>query len=1121
MSNPEKDYSYPKYNDKKFQEKIFKKREFYYHKIDYRNKLNSYDEIKKYRDENCQPGFDAREHQKIITNFINPNTPYGGLLLIHGTGTGKTASCISIAEQFKDQVKKYNTKIYVVVPGPNTRENFKSELLFSTGKTYLKNRDLLDQMSNYQVDRERKIGVYSALQFYKILSYKTFYKKILGEKIVEKKITADNKVINTYKKKEDGNYEREIVIDRINNMDNSILIIDEAHNLTGNEYGEALKLIMKKSKNLKLLLLTATPMKNLADDIIYLINFLRPENDQIKRDEIFTNEKNYEMKLKVDGAKILKEKSKGYISYFRGNIPFTFAKQVDKGEIPKSMLFTPLIRCKMEQFQLDIYKKAAENYDDTLDRGASSAANFIFPGLTMDRKKLTGYYSTDGMNKLVSQINSDKNKLLKLINKEIFKNKLKKDVLNNFIYENDKKSISGKILHVDYLQHFSVKFYKCIKRLNRLTDNKKGSGTAFIYSNLVKAGGMELFAECLIENGYLEYNENPSDYNIKDNTRDVRTGKTFSEFKKKKMDLSKFKPSTFILITGGIDDSGEDLPEIKQKIIRDVFNNLENKNGEMIKFVLGSKVMNEGVTLENIKEIHILDVHYNLGKVKQVIGRGIRMCKHQEVIDDNNRFPEVNVYRYVVSLKSGLSTDEMLYKKAELKYLLVKKVERILKEGAVDCPLLINGNKFPEEIEKNKNCHYPTLENIKKKKKICPELCDFERCDFKCDSSMDKYYDKKNGFYQLKNNKEVDYNTFNEDLGRFEIEEIKQKVKDLFRFKHTYIYDELLEKIINSIKDKNKDLFDKYFLDQALEELMPKTENDFNNFKDTIYDKYNRSGYLIQKDEYYIFQPLNENENVPMYYRKKLNIDQKNKIGIENYVKNNFDVKKIKKDNNTESKNKKLKYDFNSTLDYYDKRDENFIVGIIDMKNNNKEDGDDLFKIRQKRSKVLDKKRGTGIPTLKGAVCSTSKDKEYLINIIKKLPKIDILDDEKKIKKTRENLCNIIKNKLLYLEKYSRSKDNNKITYIMIPNNHLNYEFPYNLEDRIKYNLKIINKIINRKINSVVKKLNKGTFLNIDKNKLISYQLIIDNNKYTKEKSDKLKKLGFKLKENKWIKLIN
>ena len=34
-------------------------------------------------------------------------------------------------------------------------------------------------------------------------------------------------------------------------MDNSIIIVDEAHNLTGNEYGEALKTILKNQRILK------------------------------------------------------------------------------------------------------------------------------------------------------------------------------------------------------------------------------------------------------------------------------------------------------------------------------------------------------------------------------------------------------------------------------------------------------------------------------------------------------------------------------------------------------------------------------------------------------------------------------------------------------------------------------------------------------------------------------------------------------------------------------------------------------------------------------------------------------------------------------------------------------
>ena len=77
--------------------------------------------------------------------------------------------------------------------------------------------------------------------------------------------------------------------------------------------------------------------------------------------------------------------------------------------------------------------------------------------------------------------------------------------------------------------------------------------------------------------------------------------------------------------------------------------------------------------------------------------------------------------------------------------------------------------------------------------------------------------------------------------------------------------------------------------------------------------------------------------------------------------------------------------------------------------------------------------------------------------------------------KTRESLCNLIKNKLLFLEKYSTSKDKNKLTYIMIPFNHNDFEFPFNLEDRVKDRIKKINKIINRNIDIVMMTL----FVNI------------------------------------------
>jgi len=1112
------DYTYPTTDDNTFQSKIFKKREFHYHKIPKRDKLVNYDEIKKYRDSICKGEFSLRDFQIFLTNFLSPETPYKGLLIMHGTGTGKTCTAISIAEQFKDQAKKYNTKIFILTFGPNNRETFKSELLLCTGETYLKNKELLNQMTKSERELENKIASYGSLQFYKILSYKTFYRKVLGEKIAEKKLVGDNKIKTSYRKNESGEFEREIVIDKINNMDNSIIIVDEAHNLTGNEYGEALKKIIKQSKNLRVVLLTATPMKNKGDDIIDILNFIRPQDDPIKREKVFTNEKNFLMSFKEGGIDYLKNKASGYISFFRGNMPYTFAKRIDKGTTPEEIIFTPLVRCFMERFQLNAYEKVKTTRDDSLDRASSSASNFVYPGLGPNNK-LIGFFSTEGLTKVISQLSNKNNEIVKAINEIIFKGKIDKEDLDNFLTEVGDKNIGGKILNLKYLRPFSIKFYKCIRRLSKLVQDKKGASTAFIYSNLVKAGGMEIFAEALKENGYLEYQENKNNYNIEDKTIDYRTGKTFKEFKKNNLDLSDFYPATFILITGGSEDGSEDIPEIKQKIIREVFNNVENRTGKYIKFVLGSRVMTEGVTLENVREVHILDVHFNLGKIEQVIGRAIRMCKHENIITDDYRFPKVNVYRYVSSIKNKLSSDEKLYKKAEKKFILVKKIERVIKEVAIDCPILLNGNKFPEEIDKYKGCVEPTLENKRKGKKLCPALCDFQECDFKCnDKELEKYYDNKSKTYKNLDVNDIDHTTFNVNFGKSEIENIKSKIKDLYRFNHVYTYNQIKDVIILSFKKSQKELFSSNFLDIALHSMIPKTENDYNNFMDTIYDKYNNSGYLIQRDEFYIFQPFDDNEKTPLYNRTKFKLDNDNLIPIKNYILKKYSKEiniEIKEEQNKVIKVKKEKYDFKSVMDYYEKRDDNFIVGIID-RNKLDKNIEDIFKIRPPIKKS-DKKRGTGIYSLTGSVCATSKDKEYLLDKLKNL--LNILPGFKVSKNisTRFDICNEIMIFLLYLEKYSTSTKNNKLNYIVIPKNHKKYDFPFNLEDRIKYKLNEVKNIVNREYTYQVKKGKNGKFDKLGLKNQISYIIEIKNDKYITEKKKDISELGFSLKGNNWI----
>lgn len=1116
-----KDFSYPNYNDKDFLNKIYKKREFYYYKVQRREifKESDYDKIKKYRDDICKVDTkEPTEQQLIIPNFISPNTLYKGILLMHGVGTGKTMTAIKLAEQFKEQIKTYNTKIYVLVPGPNTKKNFEKELLLSTDNTYL-NTHLLKNMSKEEIEKEKRSALYNALQYYKIVSYKSFHKKVLGEKIIEKTIVGDTKIKGVYRKNEEGEYEREIMIDRIIHLNNTIIIVDEAHNISGNEYGKALQIILQNSENIRVILMTATPMINFADEIINLLNFIRPLNDQIERDKIFYGDKTYLMKLKDDGLSYLRDKARGLISYYRGSIPYTFAKRNEKGIIPKGLLFTNVIKCHMNEFQNKIYNTISNVDDIMVDKISSFTSgilflgNFVFPGLNKDKDDLVGFYTSDGLTILLSQIATDGPKLCSLINKKIYDGKFNSNEESTLIMIRN-KNITGTILKKENIKHFSTKYYTILNNISNLINDK--AATAFIYSNFVNISGIDLLSETFIQNGYLEYQNDYNNYDISDNTLDYKTGLTYIEYKKQ-YDVSYFRPSTFLLITGGTDESHEEVSEVKQKYIQDVFNSSENIDGKNIKFILGSKVMNEGITLKNVKEVHILEPFYNISKIEQVIGRAVRICVHMDVIQDEDpstRFPEVDIYRYVISSNdpNTLSTDEILYKKAEIKYLLIKKVERELKEIAIDCPLLLNANMFPEEIEKYKNCKPPTLENINNNENICPALCDFKECNYKCDDDNSKlnvnYYSHTDGQYKDLSKSEIDYNTY-QDLSLFEIKSIKNQIINLFKIKHIYLYEEIVTHVKNSYTEFQKNLFENTYLDLALDNLMPRTENDFNNFKDIIYDKYNRPGYIIHRDKYYIFQPSNESEYIPLYYRKHINININNLVSINNYIKQNYKnyqeveenivYKNIEDTNN----NKNNVYNFEDTYEYYSNREENFIVGIIDKNLNIDILGEeDIFKIRPPLVKNNDKKRGSGIVSFKGTVCYTYKDKTYLYNLLKKLNKgntnVNIKD--------KHTICKSIQTKLLELEKYSTSKDNNKKTYIIIPFNHPKYIFPYNIEDRILYIVNNINKILGHEIKYNVIKKNNNIYelniinepkLNMVKHILNKYNFQLNNDKYT------------------------
>lgn len=1030
--------------------------------------------------------------------------------------THNTCAAITIAEQFKSLVHKYGTKIYVILPGPLIKENWKSELLNCTGETYLKKHDIATLVNEDDKKKIKSLAVNTAFQYYTFPSYKSFYKKVLGEKITERTVTENEKVKITFRKTAEGEFERDFTTDRITELNNTVLIVEEAHNLTNNSYGDALLKIIRNSHNLKIVLLTGTPMKNLASDIIELLNFIRPQNDLVVRDRIFTKHTNHEMGIINGGLEYLKKMARGYVSYLRGGDPLTMAKRVDMGTVGNGMMFTKITKCYMLDFQQVTYN-GTEALLDVLDRNSAAVANFAFPKLG-DNKELIGCYGIEGVNTVKNQLKTHGEAMNKKIAMDILKDPSLKN-RNDLIYLNDKTNmITGKFLHMENLKHFSVKFYECLKNLNDLIDSKIGAKTAFIYSNLVVVG-VEVFQEVLLMNGYLEYTDVYSNYKIDDTTRCYYCGKNNISHDKKDKETHTFKPATFITVTGKASDESSEvvIPEEKQQILNNVFSSVDNIDGKHIKFVVGSRVMNEGLSLHNVAEVHILDVYYNLSKVDQTIGRAIRHCRHYDIMDESNPFPEVKVYKYCVSLEkinpNKLSSEEELYKKAELKYLLVKKVERAIKESAIDCPLNRAGNIYPEELEQYKGCTPPEkiTDPNAPNQNVCPAVCDFMDCNYKCDEKglNDKYFDEKKQEYRKLTKEEIDMSTFNNSLAMSEIKFAKDKIKELFRVKYLYLLKDILNYVKNAYDNNKKDLFDDFFVFAALNQLIPISENDFNKFSDTIYDKYNRPGYIIYVSKYYIFQPFDQPSNVPMYYRSTLDKPMQNSLSLVSYLKN---VKGIEESTELkitdESTYKTGTYNFD--MSYYENRHEFKYVGTIDKEPSKKKVKDellDVFKLRKQRGRILDKKRGMEIYSLYGSVCYNSFKKGELLKIAKLL-NASIGDS-----KTRTDICINIRERLLFLEKYSTTKKGDKFTYVMIPINHSEYKFPYNLEDRKDHTLEKIKKELGEGININIKENKKK----IDNYEIITYIIEIKNNNKLDEFTTFLKSNGFVLEKGMWI----
>ena len=247
---------YPQVNDPKLQDIIFEKKEFNSNQL-FLDSTGSEDV--------CHSDFMIKPHQIVLKNFMNKESPYHSLLVYHGVGVGKTCSGLTIAENFRDlYANKEKKNINYLFQKYSNRLEKNNIHTVRRGSNQCTGDSFTSSESTNTTRQVNKL----VKQYYEIMAYQSFSNFV---KENNQNMLEDYPMI----KKEEGRLEwfRKYFSDRL-------LVIDEAHNIRddqGKDMRDAVKTIedvIKYSDNMRLVLLTATPMYNRASEMIWMLNML-------------------------------------------------------------------------------------------------------------------------------------------------------------------------------------------------------------------------------------------------------------------------------------------------------------------------------------------------------------------------------------------------------------------------------------------------------------------------------------------------------------------------------------------------------------------------------------------------------------------------------------------------------------------------------------------------------------------------------------------------------------------------------------------------------------------------------------------------------------------------------
>lgn len=617
--------------------------------IDYINKDYSKFKAKADIKETCDTSsivkkLEATNYQAFLQQFINESTPYRGILLYHGLGTGKTFSALNVAE-------KMNRQVVVLLPAslkPRWIEEFEKVDPVKYGKP--ENYKSLDDSQKKIIDR----------RIFDLISEKYTFISHNAYNVADQLFALRKKEFQKTNEEGEGEFDSGYVVKRIGSLDNKLLIVDEIHNVltnitsAGSKNGSRIYEMIMRAKGLKMLALTGTPVINDPFELAALFNMLRgpmyiekdiftafPE-DYTKFREYFVDPITYSIKNKG----IFQERIAGLVSYVRGSNDENYdvyPKRVDHlVEVPMSLYqWKVYVKARQKEIEKEQRSKSFLGVktatqklkrpfpDSSVDfkTGSRAASNFVFPE---ELPKPPAMKPNESMKEFKERID------------DTIKQLTKKDL-------------------VEQLGTFSPKYKYIIDFLNKNT-----KGLTIVYSDFLTLEGIGIFKKVLEYHGYTKYRAD--------------TGRDYYRY---------------IEFSGDIDD-------FERTVSKAAFVDPDNKEGKNVRILLGTSAMAEGLDLKNVRNVIIMEPYFHNVVLKQVIGRAVRRCSHI-LLPYKER--DVNVYLLVSTRPEGgnlafpgndkMTTDQTLLLRAKQKEKLNNSFLDAMKEIAVDC-------EINEEINKSK-----------------------------------------------------------------------------------------------------------------------------------------------------------------------------------------------------------------------------------------------------------------------------------------------------------------------------------------------------------------------------------------------------------------------------------